>query len=395
MTAADSMGMIPTIRGEETVVEEPIGVIPQSLVVHGLRDGGEVLEELDDKIGGWPPPAALQDAGDGGHGNRVEGHPAGGIGLLKDSADRQVRTVDGADVVQAEEAALEHIVAARVLQVDPPVEVEQELIEDPAQEVEVAAAVDGEHLERGPGLHRRVHVAEIPLVGGQRPVRMLEPLPAEQDQLVLGKRRVDVGQGNAVEGKIPGGEPRVLPLVRHGHEVERIERAPPGVAPAAPARRGGWLGGVTIQPAADVVVVKLLAPQQPGEGLAHHHRLVGASRFGGEFGVELVGLGPALLDDLVEVAAERSRRALLPASRSACRPQPQPQLGGFAGRDRQAVPERALGPALIGVDGGRAADHMIVDPVLRVRRGWSRTEQVAEVGLVLAKQRDRAWSCGR
>ena len=140
------------------------------------------------------------------HGDRVEAHPAGGVGLLQDAADRQVRAVDRADVVQAEEAALEQVVALGVLPVDPPGEVDQQLVEDPADEVDVAAAVDREHLQRRPGLHRRVDVAEVPLVGGQRPVRMLEPLPAQQDQLVLGERRVHVCQRHAVERQVPGGD---------------------------------------------------------------------------------------------------------------------------------------------------------------------------------------------
>src|SRR3984957_11501426 len=50
----------------------------------------------------------------------------------------------------------------------------------------------GEPLQRRPRLHRRVHVAEVPLVGGQRAARVLEPLPAQQDQLVLGERGVHV-----------------------------------------------------------------------------------------------------------------------------------------------------------------------------------------------------------
>ena len=230
------------VRGEQPVVVQPVGVVPQALVVHGLGDRGEVLEELDDQTDRRPPAAALQDAGDAGHGDRVEGHPAGGVGLLQGAADRQVRAVDRADVVQPHEAALEQVPAARVLQVDPPGEVDQQLVEDPAQEVEVAAAVDGEHLQRGPGLHRRVHVAEVPLVGGQRPVRVLEPLPAQQDQLVLRERRVDVRQRHAVEGQVPGREPGVLPLVRHRHQVEGIEVAPPwscGRSAAAAAAAAG------------------------------------------------------------------------------------------------------------------------------------------------------------
>ena len=184
-------------------------------------------EELEDQIVARPLAAPVEHDRDGGHGDGVERHPAGRVRLLQGAADGQVGPVDRADVVQPKEPALEQVVALGVLPVHPPGEVDQQLVEDPAQEGQVARAVDGEHLQRGPGLHRRVHVAEIPLVGGQRPVRVLEPLPAQQDQLVLGERRVHVGQRHAVEGQVPGGEPGVLPLVRHGHDVEAVEVAPP------------------------------------------------------------------------------------------------------------------------------------------------------------------------
>ena len=88
----------------------------------------------------------------------------------------------------------------------------------------------------------RVDVAEVPLVGGQRAVRVLEPFPAQQDQLVLGERRVDVGQRHAVERQVPGGEPGVLPLVGHRHDVEGVEVAPPGVAARVAGRPAGAAG---------------------------------------------------------------------------------------------------------------------------------------------------------
>jgi hypothetical protein len=75
-----------------------------------------------------------------------------GVGLLQGVARGQVGTVDRADVVQPREAALEHALVAGVLAVDPPGEVDQQLVEHPGQEVQVAAAVDGEHLQRRPGV---------------------------------------------------------------------------------------------------------------------------------------------------------------------------------------------------------------------------------------------------
>src|ERR1039457_7196125 len=59
-----------------------------------------MLEELEHQVGGRPLPGPAQDVGDGGQCDRVETHPAGGVRLLKCAADRQVRAVERAEVVQ-------------------------------------------------------------------------------------------------------------------------------------------------------------------------------------------------------------------------------------------------------------------------------------------------------
>ena len=296
-------------RGDQPVVEQPVGVVPQALAVQGSADAREMLEELQHQVLRLAAAGPAQGTGDGGHGQRVGAHPAGGVGLLQGVAGRQVGAVDRADVVQAEEAALEQVVALGVLPVHPPGEVDQELVEDPGQEVQVAAAVDGPHLQRRPGVDRRVDVAEVPLIGRQRPVGVLEPLPAHQDQLVLGERRVQVGQRHGVEGQVPGGEPGVLPLVRHGDDVEPVEVTPPGVPPALARLRRFRLGRVAVQPAGDVVVEQLLAPQHPGARLPQHQRLVRAGAGRGELGVELVRLGPPQGHHLSKPAPSASARS--------------------------------------------------------------------------------------
>src|SRR3974390_986966 len=82
----------------------------------------------------WPDPARTA---------AMARNPAGGIGLRQGVARRRVGAVDRADVVQAEEPALEDVLVAGVLAVDPPGEVDQELVEDPAEEVDVDAAGGG------------------------------------------------------------------------------------------------------------------------------------------------------------------------------------------------------------------------------------------------------------
>ena len=41
--------------------------------------------------------------------------------------------------------------------------------------------------ERGPGVHRRIHIAEVPFVGGNLPVGVGVETPQHQQQLVLGE----------------------------------------------------------------------------------------------------------------------------------------------------------------------------------------------------------------
>ena len=87
----------------------------------------------------------------------------------------------------------------------------QQLVEDPLEEVVVAPAVDLEDAQRGPRVHRRVDVAERPLVGRDLAVGVHVPLAQQQQQLVLGEGRVDAGERDAVERQVPGREPGVLP----------------------------------------------------------------------------------------------------------------------------------------------------------------------------------------
>ncbi len=350
-----------------------------------------MLHELQHQILCLAATGPVQDACGGEHRDGVGAHPAGGVGLLKGVAGGQVGPVDRADVIQAEEAALKHAPVTGVLAVDPPGEVDQQLVEDPGQEIEVAAAVDGEHLQRRPRVHRRVDVAEVPLVRRQRPLQVLEPLPADQDQLVLGERRVQVRQGDGVEGQVPGGEPGILPLVRHRDDVEPVEVAPLGVPPALAHRRRFRLGRVPVQPAGDVVVEQLLTPQHPGGRLPQHQRLIRARAGRCQLGIELIGLGLALGHHLIEVLTQCGRRLGRGAPTPGCgRSQPEPQLGGLPGRHGDLVPERALGPGADGVDRGRAVDHVVVDAVLGIGRDRFGAVQPGQVGLVLTEQQLRA-----
>ena len=60
--------------------------------------------------------------------------------LMKPPVGQRRAAVEHADVVEAEEAALEDVAALRVLAVHPPGEVEHQLVEDALEEREVAGS---------------------------------------------------------------------------------------------------------------------------------------------------------------------------------------------------------------------------------------------------------------
>src|SRR5438093_1422500 len=69
---------------------------------------------------------------------RVHRHPGGAVGLVDVTAVRQLCvTVEDADVVEPEKPALENISALDVLAVDPPSEVQHQLMEDPFEKLAV------------------------------------------------------------------------------------------------------------------------------------------------------------------------------------------------------------------------------------------------------------------
>ena len=146
-----------------------------------------------------------------------EGHPRRAVRLLEVAAGgKRGAAIENADVVQAEEAALEHVLAEAVLAVDPPGEVQHELVEDQLQEVDVRFTTPcllGAIQEQArKGVDRGVHVAEVPLVGGHLPVGVLVGIAKHQLHLLLGEIGVHDRQRQRVEGQVPGRIPGVSHL---------------------------------------------------------------------------------------------------------------------------------------------------------------------------------------
>ena len=228
------------------VVVEAVRLVPEpgaagaDLAVDGAGDQQEMLEELDRHV--LVDMVDQRDLDRHSHEvQRVDRGPGGAVRLVDVAALRQqAAAVEQRDVVEAEEAALEDVAVVGVLLVHPPGEVEDQLVEDAAQERRVglaaADAVDVVDLQRGQRVHRRVGVAELPLVGRQLAVGMEEARLGQQDQLRLGEGRIDQREGHAVEREVPRGEPGIFPGVRHRQDVGGDEMGPVRVAADAAAR---------------------------------------------------------------------------------------------------------------------------------------------------------------
>ncbi len=107
--------------------------------------------------------------GDLEHVLAVERHPGRAVGLLEVATGRQRRAaVEDADVVEAEESALENVAAGAVLAVHPPVKFSSSFWKTRSSQSTIALAalrpVEAVGEDRRPRMHRRVHVAEVPFV---------------------------------------------------------------------------------------------------------------------------------------------------------------------------------------------------------------------------------------
>ena len=228
------------VRSPEEVVVEAVLLVPEAAAlaaesIHRRGDGQVVLEELDGHVF-VGRIAQGQFHRRPRHVEAVARHPGGPVCLLQGHARRQAHAaVDDTDVVESKEAALEQVVPLFVFTVHPPGEVEQELVEDPGQEVAVAfAGASLLFLIDRPGrqdVHGGIDVAEGPLVGWDLAVRVHVPLPQHEQELLLGEAGVDQAEGDAMEGQVPGRVPGVLPFVRHRDDVAAVVVPPLAIAP--------------------------------------------------------------------------------------------------------------------------------------------------------------------
>src|SRR3984893_7776090 len=110
-------------------------------MAHGMSDADEVLPELAGNVF-EARVFFCQLECDGKDVERIHRHPTGTVRLFDVAAGRQRgAAVEQADVVQAKKSALENVPAFGVLAIDPPGEVQHQLVKHPLQESAIALAL--------------------------------------------------------------------------------------------------------------------------------------------------------------------------------------------------------------------------------------------------------------
>ncbi len=238
-------------------------------------------------------------------------------------------------------------------------------------------------------MHRRIDVTEGELVGRHLPIRVRIPLAQQKHELVHGKLGVDLSQRDHVKGKVPGGEPGILPLVRHREDVARVEVLPIAVSSERPARWRGRLGRVALDPVLHHVIEELLAPEEARVSLPEHTLRLDRKLLLHHARVELIGFADALGENALELV-ERIGPPLL-IGREA-----QPHRALPLRRHDQDVVKGGLRSHVVRVDRvGLAVDHMTVEGVLHVRQIALHAEDARVVRLVLGEEDQRHRSRGR
>ena len=235
-----AQGMRRRPSGPQHVVVEAVLLVPQPAVVHRRRDVGEVLEELRGQVGVRLSCAASRIA----ISRRLRQNSAihdvpSDCSSMPPSGSWADRSI-GPMLSSPRKPPSNTLLPLASLRFTHQVKFSSSLWRTRSRKSKSRAAVDLEDAQRRPGVHRRVDVAERPLVGGQLAVRVHVPLAAQQDELLLGEGRVDVGERDALEGEVPGRVPRVLPRVGHRDDVAVVEVAP---RRRCGRRRGSPAGG--------------------------------------------------------------------------------------------------------------------------------------------------------
>src|SRR5438876_4564025 len=197
---ADLKVVLFPVRQLKQVVVETVFFVPErdavrAEVVHRMGNVDEVFEEFagDIFVGGI---FLREFERDREHVEAIHTHPACAVGLFEMATGWERRgAVEDSDVVETKKAALENVGALRIFAIDPPGEVEKQLVKNLFEEGAIAdtahATFNFVNAPGRPGVNGGIYVAESPFVSGKLAVRMHVPFAKEKDELLFGEIGID------------------------------------------------------------------------------------------------------------------------------------------------------------------------------------------------------------
>ena len=179
---------------------------------------------------------------------------------------------------------------------------------------------------------------------------------------------------------VPSGEPRVLPLVRHGEDVLGEKVRPISVAPLETIVWGRCVL-IATQPVLDDVVEELLGPKQTRITLATNEAFFCCHVRRNDAGIKSVALGDTLGERFLESVKAFHTRGLLTQHQAAAHGNCRARL------NHELEVGRRFGAARFGGYGPRlTVDEVAMEGVLDVRSGVFGTGEAMKIGVVLGKK---------
>src|SRR5882672_9599209 len=292
--------------------------------------------------------------------------------------------IKDADVIQSKKAAFKQVFAKAVFAVHPPTEVQHQLRKHSLEKLQVTSSFKRlfRPIEKDgrPGMHGRVNVTEVPLVGRHLPSRVEKKFLKQQRELFLGEIDIDSSQCNGVEGEVPRGVPGILPLVRHRNDAS-AHHVEPFVVSGSAGVRPEWIYAVLLQPFVYVITKILLAPQHSRQRLSHDQSLIFADPVRRDALIELICLALTCLHDLIKALKRIAYFRRIQVS------QPQPDRSGFTCANIQWIMCGSLGSFALRVDRLPFAIHyVVVDRILYIRTLARRAKDPFLVRFILREQ---------
>ena len=239
----------------ELVVVKTVDVVPQpkpSQCVHSAGDRHEVLEEIRRHVF-ICRIFASQFQRHREHRQAIGRHPGGAVGLFQFRSPGSGSDRSNTPMLSSPRNPPEKMLPSTSLRFTHQVKFISSFWNTRARKTRSRLPARTGHLVDAPacpGMHRRIDVRKVELVGRDLPIGVHVPLAQQQQQLLFGEVRIEPGEAEPCEKPDPRPRTRDTPTCPASESRRGCRDAPVVIAPHAAIRRRRRLARVAVQPIA-------------------------------------------------------------------------------------------------------------------------------------------------